>query len=217
MYQIDAPGAVSSLPPPAPAGTPGYFTGGDPATSTPATILDSDWFNAVMMELINVVEAAGIPLAKADNTQLLQALQKLCLPQAGVSCFSVKQLTAQAFSAGVPSTVNFQAKQFDDLNEFSLVSGLFVATNPGFYSFNASIHGTSNGTANRILDLYVNNVPRVRMQEADGSVLSSSLAGSSGPVQLAAGDNVRVVYSTSVADTLDTGATLTYFSGVRVK
>ncbi|MBR8234593.1 hypothetical protein K6W26_23195 [Burkholderia sp. AU42008] len=217
MYQIDAPGAATSLPTPKPAGTPGYFTGGNPATGTPATILDEDWFNAVMIELINVVEAAGLSLEKTDNTQLLQALQKLSLPQAGVSCFSVKQLTAQAFSAGVPSTVNFQAKQFDDLNEFSLVSGLFVATNPGFYNFNASIHGTSNSTANRILDLYVNNLPRVRMQEADGSVLSSSLAGSSGPVQLAAGDNVRVVYSTSVADTLDTGAPLTYFSGVRVK
>lgn len=217
MYQIDAPGAATSLPTPAPAGTPGFFTGGDPATGTPATILDQDWFNAVMMELINVVEAAGLTPTKGTNTQLLQALRALCLPQTAVSCFSVQQLTAQAFSANVPSTVNFQGKLFDDLTEFSLVSGLFVATSDGFYNFNASVHGSSNSTANRILDLYVNNTPRIRMQEADGSVLATSLAGSSGPVQLAAGDNVRVVYTTSVADTLNTGATLTYFSGTRVK
>lgn len=77
MYQIDAIGSVSTLPAPAAAATPGFFTNGNPAISEQATILDGDWFNALMMELINVVEAAGISPTKGTNTQVLAAINEL--------------------------------------------------------------------------------------------------------------------------------------------
>jgi hypothetical protein len=80
MYQIDASGVATSLPTPAAAGTAGYFTNGNPATATPATVLDADFFNAVMMELLNVVSAASITPTKGTNNQVLAALQALFAP-----------------------------------------------------------------------------------------------------------------------------------------
>jgi hypothetical protein len=77
MYQIDSIGSVAALPAPAAAGTPGFFDNGNPATATQATILDGDFFNAVMMELINIVIAAGIAPAKGTNNQVLDAIQQL--------------------------------------------------------------------------------------------------------------------------------------------
>jgi len=58
-------------------GTPGFFAHGSPG-GTPYTVLSSDWANAVQMELCNVITTAGLTLSKTDQTQLLQAMQKLC-------------------------------------------------------------------------------------------------------------------------------------------
>ncbi|WNC90967.1 hypothetical protein RI103_06345 [Paraburkholderia sp. FT54] len=77
MYQIDSSGVAPSLPTPNPAATPGYFTGGNPATGTPATVLDADWFNSVMVELLNVVAAAGLTPTKGTNNQILAAINTL--------------------------------------------------------------------------------------------------------------------------------------------
>jgi len=77
MHQIDSIGSVATQPTPAAAGTPGWWFGGNPATAQPATIMDTDWFNAVQAELINVLEAAGITPVKGTNNQLLAAIQDL--------------------------------------------------------------------------------------------------------------------------------------------
>ncbi|NVI06345.1 hypothetical protein [Paraburkholderia youngii] len=62
MYQYDDPTVVSTLPTPAAAGTAGYFTDGNPASGAPATIMRSDFMNMIMMELLNVVQAGGLPV-----------------------------------------------------------------------------------------------------------------------------------------------------------
>ncbi|MCA8195487.1 hypothetical protein [Burkholderia vietnamiensis] len=77
MYQYDDPTAVASMPIPAEAGTAGFFTDGSPAGGVPATILRADFMNSVMMELLNVIEAAGITPSKTVNSQLLAAIQTL--------------------------------------------------------------------------------------------------------------------------------------------
>ena len=41
------------------------------------TVVDAAWLNAVQGELVNVIEAAGISLAKGDHTQLLAAISVL--------------------------------------------------------------------------------------------------------------------------------------------
>ena len=45
MYRIDNRFAATTLPVPAPLGTQGFFTGGDPTTGQSATIVDADWLN----------------------------------------------------------------------------------------------------------------------------------------------------------------------------
>jgi len=77
MYQYDDPTVSASLPAPASAGTAGYFTDGDPVQGIPATELRSDFMNMVMMELLNVVDAAGLMPSKTTYNQVLAAIQSL--------------------------------------------------------------------------------------------------------------------------------------------
>lgn len=79
MFQIDNATASPTLPAPAAPGTPGYFTKGNPAATppVPATILDQDYMNMLMMEIINVILAAGGTLSKTTYTQLRDAINSL--------------------------------------------------------------------------------------------------------------------------------------------
>lgn len=80
MFQTDQSTAVSSLPTPATAGTPGFFTGGNPGAGQPATIVDNDWLNMIQTELINVVEAAGETPSKTTYNQVLAAITQMFNP-----------------------------------------------------------------------------------------------------------------------------------------
>ena len=53
------------------------FTEGDPTIPVAATTVTADWLNAVQEELIAVILAAGLTLAKSDNAQLSAAITKL--------------------------------------------------------------------------------------------------------------------------------------------
>lgn len=77
MFQIDVASAAASLPAPAPAGTPGFFTEGNPATGVAPTVVSGDFLNMVMMELLNVVLGAGLAPSKTDHGQLLEALRAM--------------------------------------------------------------------------------------------------------------------------------------------
>lgn len=70
MHKIDDPTAAPG----------GLFTIGDPIGPTPATVVTDDWLNAVQTELVNVIEGAGLTLDKANNAQLLAAIQALVPP-----------------------------------------------------------------------------------------------------------------------------------------
>ena len=85
MQRIDGSTATPSRPTPAAvSGTPGYFTGGNPSSSTPATMVTPDWLNAVQEEIAAVIIGAGLTLSKADNAQLFAAIQAL-ITSGGVS------------------------------------------------------------------------------------------------------------------------------------
>jgi hypothetical protein len=77
MFRIDNATAATSLPAPASAGTPGYFTGGDASSGVPATRLSADWANMVQEELAGIPEAAGVTLSKTVRNQVLAALRIL--------------------------------------------------------------------------------------------------------------------------------------------
>lgn len=75
MQRIDSFGTVASLPTEeAQVNTPGYFTQGNPSTSTPATVVAAWFLNQVQEELLAVIVAAGITPSKTTYNQLLQAL-----------------------------------------------------------------------------------------------------------------------------------------------
>ncbi len=77
MYQIDNATAVGVLPAPsAPGPNPNsYFTKGNPAGAVPATIVDDEFLNMMMMELCNTITGAGIGLDKTNRSQLLAAIK----------------------------------------------------------------------------------------------------------------------------------------------
>lgn len=76
MFQVDNSTAAAALPAPSAAGTQGYFTNGVPGT-TPRTVLDADYMNMVMMELINAVKTSGQTPSKTNYNQLTQAIQSM--------------------------------------------------------------------------------------------------------------------------------------------
>lgn len=77
MHRIDTSTAKATLETPEPAGTPGYFTNGDPLAAEAPTIPSSDWFNAVQEELAGTILGAGLVLDKGDAGQLLKSIARL--------------------------------------------------------------------------------------------------------------------------------------------
>jgi hypothetical protein len=75
MYQIDNSTAVATIPSSTAPGTPGFFTDGNPATGVPATIMPAEYQNMLMMEVMNVLVAAGVTPSKTNFTQLLASIR----------------------------------------------------------------------------------------------------------------------------------------------
>ncbi len=100
MYQYDDPSCVASLPAPAAAGTPGYFTDGNPVSGQAPTILTADYMNSLMLELLNVVKAAGITPGKTVYDQLLSAIRRI--GQNTVVLADVGTANAYAAANGTP-------------------------------------------------------------------------------------------------------------------
>lgn len=69
MFKIDSEGATVD----------NQFTEGNPGLGVAATIVSSDWLNAVQGEVVKVIEEMGIALAKADSTQLYTSLIEMFL------------------------------------------------------------------------------------------------------------------------------------------
>jgi len=146
MYQIDSSGIATSLPTPAAAGTPGYFTNGNPATATPATVLDADWFNAVMMELVNIVTAASITPTKGTNSQVLTALQALFSQQSqtfGVGQTMTDVSGSRAFNTNYTNTTGKPIAVYVQATTPSGggAVGLFIAGSESAVSVNSAAGG----------------------------------------------------------------------------
>lgn len=77
MQRIDDATAATSLPTPEAAGTPGYFTEGNPTGGTPATNVRGSWLNMVQEELMAVVAAGGLTPSKTVYTQVRDAIKTM--------------------------------------------------------------------------------------------------------------------------------------------
>lgn len=101
MYRIDDPSASPTLPAPEAALTEGYWTEGNPATGTPATLERASWFNMVQEELRAIPVAAGIVPSKVVYTQILAALMSMFSPVVG----SVRNLLMNVTAASATATM----------------------------------------------------------------------------------------------------------------
>jgi len=83
MYQIDVPSASQTLPASTALGQPGYFTDGDVAGGIDPTVVPAEFLNAVMLELLAVVNAGGLVPSKATSGQLTLAIQNMIEARSG--------------------------------------------------------------------------------------------------------------------------------------
>lgn len=128
------------------------FTDGNPATSTPASVLGSDWLNILQEEIAGLIEYAGLTLDQADAyptndvTQLRQAIQILASSGGGGSGAQWQENPGDA-----PTSVEengglvylFEAGSTSKLNLFlkvpeGYVSGRQITAKIGHYSPSAS-------------------------------------------------------------------------------
>ncbi|WP_456303703.1 glycine-rich domain-containing protein [Gluconobacter cerinus] len=99
MHRIDNDTAVASMPTMDKIGSPGYFTSGNPATGSSATIVTDDWCNSIQEELMAFLEKSGQDQDKSRTNQVLTAAQML---------FGIPTVLVQTQAAGnfvVPSGI----------------------------------------------------------------------------------------------------------------
>ncbi|MDP9153937.1 MAG: hypothetical protein M3O74_06785 [Pseudomonadota bacterium] len=80
MFRIDDPSASTTLPTPEAANAEGYWTEGNPAAGTPATLVRASFLNMVQEELRAVVVAAGLTPSKTTYNQVYLAIQTMFKP-----------------------------------------------------------------------------------------------------------------------------------------
>lgn len=81
MFRIDDPSAANALPTPEAAGTPGYFTEGNPGGGVAATLLRASWLNMLQEEIMAILAAASISPSKTTYNQLLAAIRAVAIAQ----------------------------------------------------------------------------------------------------------------------------------------
>jgi hypothetical protein len=100
MYQIDNSTVALAIPPSTAAGLAGFFTDGDPVANIAPTVLPAEFMNMLMMELLNVLAAAGVTPSKTNFTQLTLAISQLV--RSGAAAYGIDTGTANAYT--VPYT-----------------------------------------------------------------------------------------------------------------
>jgi len=126
MHKIDGAGNVA-----------GAFTEGDPMIPQEATVVTADWLNAVQTEIVNVVESNAV-LVKADNTQLLTALNAKYGRLATAGTWSAKQTFGEIEVTGV-TTLKGDTTIGDTAGDSHTVNG------PMAFNHGASATGTGSG------------------------------------------------------------------------
>lgn len=146
----------------------------------------------------------------------MSAADKAKLDGFASSYFSAYASTGQAAGAGAVLLVICDTQLNDALGEYDPTTGVFTAAATGLYVFHGHVFGTQTTSTNRQLMLYVNGAEVIRMQQLTSSSGASAIGGTSGLVNLNAGNTVTMRYLSTLADTTATGASATNFSGWRV-
>lgn len=86
----------------------GKFIDEDSLAGTPGSLIPSVWGNSITLEVLNVIEAAGLAPSELDLTQLLQAIR--LIGQSGAGNFGADtgaaNVYAVAYTPAIPALVN---------------------------------------------------------------------------------------------------------------
>ncbi|MFM0002749.1 hypothetical protein PQR57_17145 [Paraburkholderia dipogonis] len=188
MFRIDDATAASSLPTPEAAGTEGYFTEGNPATGTPATLERASWFNMVQEELRAIVVAGGLTPSKTTYTQVRDAILQLIQGGAGVTPIigSVRNLAMTVATASATATITADEIVIGSaLGGSKLTLGAFnKSINLATVGVNAGVGGMDTGTApaNSFVGIYgignpLTGAAALLGQSANGVILPNVYGG----------------------------------------
>lgn len=101
MFRIDNPTAAAALPAIPAAGAEKFFTEGDAGLGVPATTVDAWWLNMLQEELrALIVTGGGLAPDKADNTQVLQAIQAMIAAIPGGTLAGLSDVTLAGLANG---------------------------------------------------------------------------------------------------------------------
>ncbi len=155
MNRIDDPAASQTLPVPEAAGSEGYFTEGNPATSLPATPIRASWLNMVQEELAAITIAGQVARAKGVYGQCLRALRRLFSGNATVITVSTVLTldhlgVVQVNAAAGPITLTLPPTTGLNINNSlsPLLLRLYrLDSSANLVTINAAIGDTINGAA----------------------------------------------------------------------
>lgn len=163
-------------------GTPGEFTEGNPASSTPATVLPAYQMNAIVEEIIAVIKAAGLTLDRTNTAQLLAAINDLIpaqfvVPAASYSATGIIVASGTVvahsvtFTAPVDGTVVGLAK-----NNLNNVANAGIATDLIINGMTVSADSTVMSQSHfGVLSVTKGESVTVEVQTTNGSATSPSM------------------------------------------
>jgi len=220
MYQIDNSTAAATQPASTPPGTPGFFTDGSLTGGVAATILPAEWLNATMMELANVIEAAGLVLSKSTFTQVRDAIKTIV--QAGGSNYAVDTGTANAYAVAYAPAVSaivdglklrFKASHANTTAATFSPNGL--TAEPILGGAHAALQG-GEIVANGDIEIVWNSSLEawILLEQTGGSVQMAPAAQVNQSVPLSQVLGMRAVWTSSTTWTCPPGVTVGWLSGV---
>ena len=126
----------------------GEFTEGNPAAGADATLIKSNWLNAIQRELVALVQGAGIALSKDDDAQVFKAVKAL----AGAAADFLKlknlptTLSGYGITDGFASTIAGQDyNQIAKTGLYNLGGGSTANRPPAFSGSGAFVHQAAAG------------------------------------------------------------------------
>ena len=123
------------------SGTVGEFTNGNPATSTPATQLPAYQMNAIVQEIVNLIEGGGLTPDKANNAQAVAAVKALVFAQFAAPASLIMPSTAIGAGYSNTGTVNLTAPHAGVILAFGKIN--LAAPASASISGNLKVAGTS--------------------------------------------------------------------------
>jgi len=110
------------------------FTGGNPQTGELPTALDADYFDSLQEEISSVIEAAGLTLSKAANSQLKDAITRLTLSRK--SPFSDIKSDGSAALSTARSNLGLGSQALQSSDAVNIIGGNATLSNLTVTTFN---------------------------------------------------------------------------------